>query len=140
MGNGRLGVMIYGRTDTERLQLNEESLWAGSQINNNNPTALDNLDRIRELILNDRLTEAVKLAEKKMLGTPPRKRSYQTLGDLYLDFGDRKTNDYRRELDLNTGIFKSTYTSNVVTYTEEVLASAPDNLIALSLISSKNSN
>lgn len=137
LGNGRLGAMVFGDYQTERIQLNEESLWARSQINNNNPAALKNLNRLRELILKDNITEAVKLAEESLLGTPPRVRSYQTLGDLYLDFGEREVSNYTRELNLNEGICKTSYMSEGVRYSEEVLISAPDNLLVLSLSASE---
>ena len=68
VGNGRLGAMVFGLTDTECIQLNEESLWAGSQINNNNPNALKQLPEIQRLILDNQLKEAVRLAEKKETG------------------------------------------------------------------------
>ncbi|MGV8090584.1 MAG: glycoside hydrolase N-terminal domain-containing protein [Mangrovibacterium sp.] len=137
VGNGRLGAMIFGETTTERIQLNEESLWSGVPVNDNNPLALKNLKQIQTLIIDGKLSEAVDLAEKTMIGTPPRVRSYQTLGDLFLDFGDREITDYQRELDLQTGICKVSYSAGGVTFTEKVLASAPDNLIAVHLSSSK---
>jgi len=137
VGNGRLGAMVFGQTSTEQIQLNEESLWSGVPVNDNNPEALKNLKQIQELILSDKLPEAVALAEKSMIGTPPRVRSYQTLGDLFLDFGERDIKDYRRELDLQTGICRITYSSAGIIFTEEVLASAPDNLIAVHLTSSE---
>ena len=136
VGNGRLGAMVFGNPVRERIQLNEESLWAGSPVNNNNPEALGALPEIQRLILENRVAEAVKLAEKSMVGTPPRIRSYQTLGDLLLDFGERKVEDYRRELDLHTGIAKSTFIHDGTRFTQEVLASAPDNLIAVRLTAS----
>lgn len=137
VGNGRMGAMVFGETGTERIQLNEESLWAGSQINNNNPNALKNLKQIQQLILDNNLKEAVVLAENSLLGTPPRIRSYQTLGDLFIDFGERDIKDYKRELDLNDGICKTTYKSGEVQYTEEVFASAPGDLIVVNLTASK---
>lgn len=136
VGNGRLGAMIFGQTSTERIQLNEESLWAGTQTDNNNPKARSSLSEIQQLILDDNVEEALSLAEKTMIGTPPRIRSYQTMGDLFLDFGERKVSDYRRELNLATGIAKTTYTSENTVFTEEVFASAPDNLIAVRLTAS----
>ncbi len=136
-GNGRLGAMVFGETRTERIQLNEESLWAGSPVDNNNQEALKNLKKVQGLILDNKLKEAVALAEKTMIGTPSRIRSYQTLGDLYLDFGEREITKYKRELDLETGICRINYSSQGVNYTEEVLASAPDNLIAIHLTASE---
>ncbi|MGV8134131.1 MAG: glycoside hydrolase N-terminal domain-containing protein [Mangrovibacterium sp.] len=137
LGNGRLGVMVFGETGTEHIQINEESLWSGSPVNNNNPEALTNLKEVQKLILHDKLKEAVALAEKTMIGTPSQIRSYQTLGDLYFDFGKREITGYKRELDLTTGICRVSYRSGGVNYTEEVLASAPDNLIAIHLTASE---
>ena len=136
LGNGRLGAMAFGKTDTERIQLNEESLWAGAPANNTNPKAFKNLQKVQQLILDNKIKEAEKLAEETMIGIPPCVRSYQTLGDLYLDFGPREVTDYRRELDLETGICRVTYTAAETAFSEEILASAPDNLIALRLTAS----
>ncbi len=137
IGNGRLGAMVFGQTTTERIQLNEESLWSGAPVNNNNRESLKNLKQVQKHILTGKLPEAIELAGKSMIGTPPRVRSYQTFGDLFLDFGEREVCNYRRELDLQTGICRVTYTSQGVDFTQEVLASAPDNLIAVHLTSSK---
>ncbi len=132
VGNGRLGAMVYGKTDRETIQLNEESLWAGSKINNNNPQALSALPQIRNLLLNDSNLRASELANKTLLGTPPRIRSYQTLGDLMIQLqsnGDVK--NYRRELDLTTGIASTVFEQNGVQFSRTVFASAPDNVIAV---------
>ncbi|MGI6574155.1 MAG: glycosyl hydrolase family 95 catalytic domain-containing protein [Fermentimonas sp.] len=137
VGNGRLGAMVFGQTGTERVQLNEESLWSGRPINSNNPASLKHLKEVQELILDDKILEATALAEEHMVGTPPRVRSYQTLGDLFLEFGDSSCTHYRRELDLNTGICRVTYEVDGVDYMREVLASAPDNLIAVHVKASK---
>ncbi|MCK3685552.1 glycoside hydrolase family 95 protein [Maribellus sp. YY47] len=136
LGNGRLGAMVFGKTDTERIQLNEESLWAGAPADNTNPEAFKNLRKVQQLILDNNIKEAVKLAEETMIGVPPRVRSYQTLGDLFLDFRPREVTDYRRELDLETGICRVLYAAGGTTFSEEILASAPDDLIALRLTAS----
>ncbi len=137
VGNGRLGAMVFGDSNTERIQVNEESLWSGSQINNNNPAAKDNLDKIRELVLDRKINDAVELAKESLLGTPPRIRSYQTLGDIFLDFGEREIYDYRRELNLETGISKTSYISSGINYIIKVFASAPENIIVIHLKGSK---
>ncbi len=134
IGNGRLGAMIFGNPQKERIQLNEESLWAGSPLNNNNPEALKNLPEIRRLILNDSLTEAVQLANKTLLGTPPRIRSYQTLGDLYIEYpSGTPVSRYKRELDIHTGICRTSWEANQTQYLQTVFASAPDNIIIIRL-------
>jgi len=81
VGNGRLGAMVFGQPATDRIQLNEESLWSGSPVNDNNPEALKSLKQIQKFILEDKFPEAIELAEKSMIGTPPRVRSYQTFCD-----------------------------------------------------------
>lgn len=139
VGNGRLGAMVFGKTGIEQIQLNEESLWAGSKINNNNPEALDHLDEIRQLLLIGNITRALELSNKYLLGTPPRIRSYQTLGDLFIDLGADSTGirNYRRELDLRTGISLTEYEQKGVKYSREVFVSAPDNVIVVYLKSEK---
>ncbi|MCF8373423.1 MAG: glycoside hydrolase family 95 protein [Bacteroidales bacterium] len=138
VGNGRLGAMVFGGVYKERIQLNEESLWAGKRFNTNNPDALSALPEIRKLIFEGKIKEAYELGNKSLLGTPPRFRSYQTLGDIYLSFDSVSVfSDYQRELILNTGISRTVFTVNGVTYTREVFASAPDNVIAVHISADK---
>ena len=70
IGNGRLGAMIFGHPFQECIQVNEESLWSGAPINSNNPKAIQNLDKIRELILNHQYQAAKKLAAETMVHSP----------------------------------------------------------------------
>jgi len=138
VGNGRLGAMVFGYLEKERIQLNEESVWAGQKMDDNNPEALKHLKEIQQLILNDQNAKAIDLANKYMIGTPPRLRSQQTLGDVYLDFGeDVPATDYKRSLDLETGIASTTYQGNGVNYKRETFVSAPDNSIIIHLIADK---
>jgi len=137
IGNGRLGAMVFGNPFHECIQLNEESLWAGEPINNNNPKAAKSLDRIRQLTLNHEYAKAHKLAAETMVGTPPCVRSYQTLGNIRLDYAIRDTAQYRRTLNLNQGISTTEFTGNGIRYTQEVFASAPDNVIVTQLSASE---
>jgi alpha-L-fucosidase 2 len=138
VGNGRLGAMDYGGVYNERIQLNEESLWAGENINVNNPNALRDLPKIREMIFEGNIKEAYKLGNKSLLGTPPRFRSYQSLGDIYLSFDSlAPTTDYQRKLYLNYGISRTVYTIDGTTFIREVFASALDNIIAVRLTANK---
>jgi alpha-L-fucosidase 2 len=133
VGNGRLGGMVFGNPVAERIQVNEESLWGGSKIDNNNPGALDHLAEIRELILGGKIPVAFDLAEKYIAGIPGKLRSYQVLGDIYVHFADTlgSISEYRRELDLETGIAKVNFTreGNKIEY--EVFSSAADNIMAI---------
>ena len=137
IGNGRLGAMIFGNPFHESIQVNEESLWAGAPINSNNPQAAENLGKIRELILNHKYAEAKSLAAKVMVGTPPRVRSYQTFGDILLDYDIKDTTNYRRSLDLNRGICTTTFSSEGIDYKQTSFASAVDDVIVTHISSSQ---
>lgn len=135
LGNGRLGAMAFGRTVRERIQVNEESLWGGSHVDNNNPGALENLPEIRRLIMDGNIPRARELADEHLLGDPWIDNSYRTLGDIFIDFGhDPETvRNYRRELDLRDGIAAVHYETEEGEWNYELFASAPDDVIAVRL-------
>lgn len=136
VGNGRLGAMVFGNPWNERIQLNEESLWAGTRINSNNPLALENLPVVQQLIMDGKLEEAEELIDQTMLSTPLRVRSNQTLGDLLIDYPSGDTADYYRELDLSDGISRTRFSLSGATIIQEVFASAPGDMIVIRLKSS----
>jgi alpha-L-fucosidase 2 len=128
----------------EHLQLNESSLWQGSRANRLNPCAHEAVPQIRKLLLDAQGTDgakisaAEKLAHDCMIGIPASMPSYSTLGDLYLRGTKNGTvSDYRRQLDLETGIARTTYTMNGVRYTREVFASVPDQVTVVRLTADK---
>ncbi len=82
IGNGRIGAMVFGGVADERIQLNDDTLWAGSVKDRVNPKALAALPEIRRLIFEGKNEEATKLADSSMMGVPPTVESYQTLGDI----------------------------------------------------------
>jgi len=133
VGNGRLGAMVFGYPDHERLQINEETIWAGSPLDNNNPGALEHLPAIREALFAGDYGQASGLAERYLLGTPPRIRSYQPLGDLLVDLEDvRAGTGYERGLDLRDGIASVVCESpEGVTIRREAFASAVDDVLAV---------
>lgn len=135
VGNGRLGAMVFGYPDHEKLQLNEETVWAGGPIDNNNPGALENLPLIRKALFEGRYAEASALAEKSLLGTPPRIRSYQPLGDLLIDLEDvRGGAEYERALDLRDGIASVVCeTPEGVKIEREVFSSATDDVLVVGI-------
>jgi len=135
-------LMDHSQTSAgdEHLQLNESSIWQSGRVNRLNPCAPEAVPKIRQLLLDSHYTdgakigEAEKLAKDCMIGRPPGMPSYSTLGDLYLrsaTAGD--VTDYKRQLDLGTGVVRVTYTKNGVHYTREVFASVPDQVIAVRL-------
>jgi alpha-L-fucosidase 2 len=132
VGNGRLGAMVFGNPVHEKIQLNEESLWAGSKINNNNPDALKALPKLQKALFENRFKDALKLANENFLGTPPRIRSYQPLGDLLIDYEwTAQPSNYSRELDLKTGIASTYFTVGDKQFKQEVFVSAPDNIVVV---------
>jgi len=112
VGNGRLGAMICGGTQTETVYLNADSIWSGRSVNRINKDALKYLGQIRKLIREGKIPEAEKFSLMALSGTPNSERSYQTAGELNIYFeGDEKTSDYKRELDLDKGVASVCYAS-----------------------------
>lgn len=134
VGNGRLGAMVFGNAVKERIQINEESIWAGCPVNNNNPGSLAHLPEIQKALFESRFKDAWQLANDNMLGTPPRIRSYQPLGDLMIDYGWKsKPENYRRSLDLKTGVAETEFTVDGKKYSQRVYASVPDNILVVTI-------
>jgi alpha-L-fucosidase 2 len=128
----------------EHLQLNETSLWQGSRANRLNPRAHEAVPEIRKLLLDSqgldgvKISAAEKLVQDDMIGIPPGMPSYSTLGDIYLRRANNGTiSEYRRQLDLESGVARVTYTMNGVRYTREVFASVPDEVIVVRLSADK---
>jgi alpha-L-fucosidase 2 len=132
VGNGRVAGMVFGGVRSERIQLNEETIWAGYPRNANNPSALKNLPDVRRLIFEGKELEATELAVHTMLGTPDHVQSYQTLGDLRLETAltDQFT-DYRRVLDLDQAVVKVEFLHQGARHTREVFASTPDQVLVV---------
>ena len=134
VGNGRIGAMVFGGVDEERLQLNEDTLWAGSPYDPNSPEALAALPEVRRLIAGGRYAEAQALAQERMMARPIRQMSYQTVGDLLLDFaGDAYAEQYRRDLDLDAALAAVRFRRGGVTYVREVFASPTDQVVVVRL-------
>ncbi|OXM85765.1 glycoside hydrolase family 95 protein [Paenibacillus rigui] len=135
VGNGRLGAMIFGGVEKERIQFNEDSLWSGFPREGNNPAARDVLPKVRQLLREGRFMEADQLS-KQMMG--PYTESYMPFGDLHLQFehGSR-AQAYQRSLELQRGVTKVEYRIGEVLYTREIFASYPDQVIVVRLTASK---
>jgi len=130
LGNGRLGAMLFGKTDEEHIQLNDDSLWP-EKSNWSNPAGDKNdLETIRQLLFEGKNSVAdslfvARFSRKKVV------RSHQTLGDLFIGYNHENITDYRRELDINTAIAKVTYKSNGQPFTETVFVSGPHRAIVV---------
>jgi alpha-L-fucosidase 2 len=139
VGNGRLGAMIYGIPDIEKIQLNENSFWSGGPSRNDNPKALSALANVRNLIFNGDYSSVESLINTNMTATTLHGSKYQVVGNLNITFnGHSAYNDYYRELDLERAVFSTSYKVDGVTYKREVIASQPDQVIAVRLTASES--
>src|SRR5436190_2560657 len=131
VGGGRLGAMVFGGIGTERLQLNDDTLWSGGPSDTGNPKAREVLPQVRRAVADGRFVEADTLA-KGLQG--PYTQTYLPMGDLLLSFehGDIGA-DYRRMLDLRTAVATSRYRVNTVHYTRETIASFPARVLVMRL-------
>lgn len=135
VGNAYMGAMVYGGVNSEEIQLNEESFWAGAPYANNNPKALRYLDDVRTLIFNDRTDEAQSLIDSTfftgMNGMP-----YLPVGSIYINHKDSgNVTDYYRELDLSRAVATTQYKMNGVNYRREVFAPLNEKAIIVRITS-----
>jgi alpha-L-fucosidase 2 len=138
VGNGRLGAMVFGGVMHERLQLNEDTLWAGRPYDPVNPEAKNALPEVRRLIGAGQYTDAARLVSQKVMAKPLAQMPYQTVGDLALTFPKPAVvENYRRDLDLATATAHVSYTIDGVRFEREVFASAPDDVIVVRLSASR---
>ena len=136
IGNSSLGAMIYGGTDTEEIQLNEETFWSGSPYNNNPKEALKNLPEVRRLVFEGRERDAAKLLDKYFVPGPHGMR-YLPMGSLKLTLGHQDVTGYERALNLGTATATTSYKYKGVRYERTVFASQADHVIVVQLKASK---
>ncbi|WP_341225511.1 glycoside hydrolase family 95 protein [uncultured Arcticibacterium sp.] len=148
LGNGALGVMVFGDVNKERIQLSEETMWSGSPDDNDNPDAFNSLAEIRSLLFQGKYKEATELTNKTQIciGSGSGKGqgykvpfgSFQTLGDLWLDFNKNEPyTNYHRELDLNDAMVRVSYTQGGVKFKREIFTSAPDQVMVANFTADK---
>lgn len=138
IGNGRLGAMVFGGIERERLQLNEDTLWAGGPYCPDNPDALAALPEARRLIFEGKYNDASRLVGERMMAKPLRQLPYQTVGDLLLTFpAQEPVADYRRDLDLDTATATVRYQSRGVRFVREAFVSPVDDVLVLRLTADK---
>ena len=139
IGNGRLGAMVFGGIENERLQFNEDTLWTGKPHDYSHPGAADYLPVVRRLLFEGKQREAEALAMKQMMSVPLRQHAYQPFGDLHLHLPNAyKSSDYRRELDLDTAVARVTYTVDGVKFTREAFSSAVDQVIVVRITADRD--
>jgi alpha-L-fucosidase 2 len=135
LGNGKMGATVFGGANSDKIYLNDITLWSGEPVNANmNPEAYKNIPAIREALKN----ENYKLAEelnKKVQGK--NSESYAPLGTLEINNSEKgKAVNYRRELDISNAISKVSYELNGIKFTREYFVSAPDQIMVIKLTSS----
>jgi alpha-L-fucosidase 2 len=144
--NADVAVGAKTRAQDEHVQVNESTIWQGARVDRLNPRGGEGFRRVRELLLASGGTDAAKIAEAEkvaaetMISNPRGMPGYSTLGDLYLRAAGEggPVSAYRRELDLQTGVLRVSYTMGGVHYVREVFASAPDNVVVIHLTADKS--
>ena len=142
VGNGRMGAMVFGGVASERIQFNEATVWTGEPHDYSHKGAAKFLPQLRELLFADRQKEAEDLAMREFMSEPVRQKAYQAFGDVLIDFAGLPPGavpaNYRRSLNLSTAVASVSFGHGGITYTREVLASYPANVIAIRLTASKS--
>jgi alpha-L-fucosidase 2 len=138
VGNGRLGAMIFGGITRERLQLNEDTLWAGGPYDPVNPQAREALPEVRKLVFDGKYREAARMISARVMSKPLGQLPYQTAGDLILTFPEPAVvENYRRDLNLDTAVATVEYTAQDTKFTRQVFSSPTDQVIVVRLTADK---
>ena len=138
VGNGRLGAMVYGGTDVEQIQLNEETVWTGSPYDPTIDTAREALPEIRRLVFEGEYLKAYRMFGRTMFGIGIQQEMYQPLGNLWLTFpGHEAVTNYQRQLNLDEAIVRVTYNIGDVLYTREVFSSPVDQVLVVHITADK---
>ncbi|WP_210420288.1 glycoside hydrolase family 95 protein [Aquisphaera giovannonii] len=134
VGNGRLGAMVFGGTAEDRLQVNEDTVWAGEPHDYAHKGAAKHLPEIRRLLFEGKQREAERLAMREFMSVPLVQLPYQPFVDVKLRFeGHDRVQDYRRELDLDQAVASVAYKLDGVTHRREAFSSFPDRVLVVRL-------
>ena len=134
IGNGRSGAMIFGRTDNEQLQLNENTLYSGepSVVFKDVKITPEMFDKVVGLMKAGKYTEASDLVCKNWLGRLH--QYYQPFGDLHIQNNKQgEANRYKLTLNISDAVATTVYEQGGTHYEREVFASHPDNVIVMRL-------
>ena len=139
IGNGYMGANIFGRIQNERIALNESTFWSGKPHDYNDYDAHKYFGQIKDLVFADKFAEAEELVNEHFYGIPAAQQAYQPLGDLLLNFNitSDSVKDYYRELDMETGVVKVSYTDGDVKMTREAFMSYPDHAMVMKVSGNK---
>ena len=137
VGNGRIGAMVYGKSGEEKIQFNEETYWTGGPYSTVVKGGYEKLPEIQKYIFNGEPLKAHKIFGRALMGYPVEQQKYQSLANLHLVFGQDSVDNYRRSLDLKTGVVAVEYNFEGVNYTKEIFASAVDQTIVIRITADK---
>jgi alpha-L-fucosidase 2 len=137
IGNGMIGAMVFGGVPQERIALNESTFWSGRPHNYDDPNAVKYIGQIRDLVFADKFQEAEKLANDHFWSVPKSQEAYQPIGDLILFFEDANVTDYRRELNMKTGVAKVSYRLGETIITRQAFVSWPDRVLVMRISADK---
>jgi alpha-L-fucosidase 2 len=138
VGNGRLGAMVFGKNGEERIQLNEETYWSGGPYSTVVNGGYKVLPEIQKKVFEEKYLAAHNLFGRHLMGYPVEQMKYQCLANLHLFFKNQDSvTDYKRWLDLETGISGVSYKSNGIIYQRKVFSSAPDQVIVVRITADK---
>ena len=142
VGNGRLGAMIYGGIETEIIALNEITLWAGQNDENQNPSVgKEKLAEVRKLFFEGKIAEGNDLSARYFSSRSASFGTHLPMGDLKIKFNHATENvsNYKRELDIEKSITTVSYKTNNIRYNREYICSNPDDVMLIRLTAdSKN--
>jgi alpha-L-fucosidase 2 len=134
LGNGRLGAMVFGKTDEETIQLNEDTYWSGGPYSTTVKGGYRALPQIRQLIFDGQLVAAHRLFGRHLMGYPVEQQKYQALGSLAITLpATGPIRDYRHQLDLATAIDTTSYEQGGVGQRREVFVSPVDQVVVVRL-------
>ncbi len=132
IGNGRIGAMVFSQPIDEHIQLNEDSVWSGGPRKRNNKSAYPNLEKVRNLLFEEKIEQAEKIVNQSFCGTPVNERHYMPLGDLNISHTDHTEAEFiRRSLDLATAVCLTEYKLGDVRFEREVFVSEPDSVLVM---------
>lgn len=135
IGNGRLGAMIFGQTDIEKIQFNEETFWSGGPYSQTVTGGSEALPEIQKLIFEDEYIKAHKRFGRHLMGYPIEQQKYQSFGDLLIEFSSEQgeETDYRQQLDLDSAVVTTQFKKGEITFRREAFVTPVDQVIVLHL-------
>ena len=136
IGNSRMGAMVFGGTEKEQIQLNEETFWSGGPHNNNSTTSLQHLEEVRQLIFDGKEKEAENIINREFVKGPHGMR-FLSAGSLIIDLNHQNVSNYIRELNLDKATAVTSYTCDGVDYKRTVIASLQDDIVVVNIKANK---